>query len=418
MKKIFTLLFLFATAYSFAQTENAIDVDSLLLRGRYQQLLSLLKAAPDSFKKFSTMANVYYQIDKTKLAIVYYEKALDQEEDYKTKVQLGKAYQKVRGYDEAIAVFEDIIEKDPDNLLIKFQLGKLYLKKRKANKAIKTFKELMAVDQANPNYAYQKGIAYAMKKDRNAMIDSFLEAYKTDSVHIKSLYQLANSFFKLKDKDSTNLFLRKGLKLDPTHINMNRLLVNQTFREKRYNETLRALERLDSITPNEIFVLNMFGRTYYNMEQYEKSKEYFTESKDRDPNDFKTWTYLGHNEMKLGNYKLAELNYNMATFMGKDKRDEEYYGLGHAYLKQEKMLQAILMFDKAYKEDRGNYKALYQKAKTTDDYYKEKKKAYRLYLQYVLHFEDMDKDLTAYAQRRIAEIKKEYFMKGEELKDY
>jgi len=418
MKKNITLLALIlVTSWGFAQ-EELVTVDSLLLRGRYQEVLSLLKDAPDSFKKFSTMGNVYYQIDKTQLAIDYYVKALDQEEDYKTQVQLGKAYQKVRAYDEAILVFENILEKDPKNLLIKFQLGKLYLKKRKANKAIKTFDELIAADQTNPNYAYQKGIAYAMKKDRNAMIDSFLEAYETDSVHVKSLYQLANSFFKLKDKDSTNLFLKKGLELDPNHINMNRLQVNQTFREKRYEETLKTLERLDSITPKEIFVLNMFGRTYYNMENYEKSKEYFTESKDRDSNDFKTWTYLGHNEMKLGNYKMAELNYMMATAIGKDKRDEEYYGLGHAYLKQEKPLQAIAMFDKAYKEDRGNYKALYQKAKTTDDYYKEKKKAYRLYLQYELQFENMDKDLTAYAQRRIKEIKKEYFLKGEELKDY
>jgi tetratricopeptide (TPR) repeat protein len=417
MKKTFVLLFLFATAFGFAQKENTADVDSLLLRGRYQQVLSLLKEAPDSFKKFSTMGNVYYQIDKTQLAIDYYVQALEKEDDYKTQVQLGKAYQKVRGYDEAIAVFEDILEKDPDNLLIKFQLGKLYLKKRKANKAIKTFTELMAVDQTNPNYAYQKGIAYAMKKDRNAMIDSFLEAYETDSMHVKSLYQLSNSFFKLKDKDSTNLFLQKGLALDPTHINMNRLLVNQTFREKRYDETLKALQRLDSITPNEIFVLNMFGRTYYNMNQHEKSKEYFTESKDKDSNDFKTWTYLGHNEMKLGHYKMAELNYRMATFIGKDKLDEEYYGLGHAYLKQAKPLEAIAMFDKAYKEDRGNYKALYQKAKTTDDYYKEKNKAYKLYDQYMLQFENMDKDLTAYVQRRIAEIKKEYFMKGEALEE-
>lgn len=415
MKKTFALLFLWVSSFGFGQEKNPIDVDSLLLRGRYQKVLSLLKDAPDSFQKFSTMGNVYYQIDKTKLAIVYYEKALDQKEDYKTKVQLGKAYQKVRGYDEAIAVFEEITEKDPENLLIKFQLGKLYLKKRKANKAIKTFKELMALDQSNPNYAYQKGIAYAMKKDRNEMIDSFLEAYEADSVHVKSLYQLANSFFKLKDKDSTHLFLKKGLELDPNHINMNRLMVNQTFREKRYNETLKALERLDSITPNEIFVLNMFGRTYYNMNQYEKSKDYFTKSKDKDSNDFKTWTYLGHNEMKLGNYKMAELNYRMATFIGKDKRDEEYYGLGHAYLKQEKPLEAIAMFDKAYKEDRGNYKALYQQARTTDDYYKEKKKAYQLYDQYVLQFENMDKDLTAYAQRRISEIKKDYFMKGETL---
>jgi tetratricopeptide (TPR) repeat protein len=420
MKKIVFLLTLFIVTQSLSQesTQKSFqEIDSLLLTGRYQLALQKLESSEDSFLKFSAMAAVFYQVDKTQKAIQYYEKALALKDDYKTKIQLGKAYQKVKAHNKAIAVFEGIIENDPENLLIKYQLGKLYLTKRKANKALKTFEELQASDNDNPNYAYQKGIAYAMKKDRNAMIDSFLEAYRSDSTHVKTLYQLSNSFFKLKDKDSTRLFLEKGLALAPNHISMNRLMVNQNYREKKYPEVLEVLERLDSLTPNESFVINMFGRAYYNLGKNEMAKEYFERSKEIDMSDFKTWTYLGHVEMKLENYAKANLNYRMASFIGKEKRDEEYYGMGHASLKLEKPKEAMAMFDKAYKENRGNYKALYQLALTTDSYYKDKKKAYRLYEQYNLQFENMDAEITAHVQRRIKEIKKDYFMKGIPIED-
>lgn len=419
MKKVFFLLVITVSFSLTAQNseETYKEIDSLILVGRYQKALSQLDKVEDSFDKFKTIASIYYQVDKTKQSVVYYEKALTEKEDYKTQIQLGKAYQKLRNHKKAIEIYEQLLEKDPYNLLIKYQVGKLYLTQRKANKAIKTFEELIAVDKTNPNYAYQKGVAYAMKKKRDDMINSFLEAYKTDSTHIKSLYQLANSYYKLQDTDSTYLFLKKGLDLEPNHINMNRLMVNHTYREKQYDVTLQVLEKLDSLAPNELFVTNMFGRTYYNKEEHEKAKEYFEKSKDIDRTDFKIFTYLGHTEMKLKNYQKAKFNYMMATYIGITKRDEEYYGIGHANLKLKKPLEAMSMFDKAYKENRGNHLALYQLAKTTDDYYKEKKKAYKLYDQYILQFENMDKDFTAYAKRRMQEIKKEYFLKGEKLED-
>ncbi|MEQ6125338.1 tetratricopeptide repeat protein [Pseudotenacibaculum sp. MALMAid0570] len=416
MKKIFLFIFIASSCIGFSQSKDLFpEIDSLISNGRYKKALVELDLLEDSFRKFKTIANVHYQLDKTKLSVVFFEKALQEKEDYKTQVQLGKAYQKLKAHVKAIEIFESILEQDPDNLLIKYQLGKLYLTKRKANKAIKTFEELLVTDNTNPNYAYQKGVAYAMKKQRNSMIDSFLEAYQIDSTHVKSLYQLANSYFKLQDADSTNLFLRKGLELEPYHINLNKLMVNQTYREKKYNETLKVLEKLDTITPNELFVTNMFGRTYYNIEEHEKAKEYFEKSKEIDRTDFKTFTYLGHTEMKLKNYQKAKFNYMMATYIGVEKRDEEYYGMGHANLKMNKPKEAMAMFDKAYKENRGNHLALYQLAKTTDDYYKDKKKAYRLYDQYILQFENMDKDFTAYAKRRLKEIKKDYFLKGEKI---
>jgi len=420
MKKTFALLLLLVSFSLVSQTELPYkEIDSLILKGRYKEALYKLNSFDNSLLKNTTIASIYYQLDKTKQAIVYYEKALEINDDYKTKVLIGKAYQKTKNYNKAIEIYEGIVKDDPQNLLIKYQLGKLYLSKRKAKKAIKTFEELYVVDKSNANYSYQKAIAFAMVNERNKMIDSFLEAFETDSTHVKSIYQLANSYYKLKDTDSTNIFLNKGLALESNHINLNKLIVNQSYRQKRYKETLKTLKKLDSLTPNQVFVINMFGRTYYNIGEYEKAKEYFEISKEFDRKNFKTYTYLGHIEMKLENYLKAQLNYRIATFIGKipDKRDEEYYGIGHANLKLKKPKEAIVMFGIAYKENKGNHKALFQLAQTSDDYYKEKKKAYEHYSQYISQFERMDPELTAFVKRRIKEIKKDYFLRGEKLED-
>lgn len=115
-------------------------------------------------------------------------------------------------------------------------------------------------------------------------------------------------------------------------------------------------------------------------------------------------------------YQKARLNYMIATFKGKQPRDEELFGLATTYLKEKKPKQAIKAFQEAFDENSRNYKALYQLAKTCDDFYKDKKIAYKHYIKYIETFYDKDDVIAAFVKRRIKDIKKEYFMKGEILK--
>jgi tetratricopeptide (TPR) repeat protein len=119
--------------------------------------------------------------------------------------------------------------------------------------------------------------------------------------------------------------------------------------------------------------------------------------------------------MALKEHKKALFDYMWATTKGKKKRDEAYYGLGTVYLETNKRSEAIAMFKQALKENRNNYKALYQLALTEDSFYKDKKIAYQHYKNFIEKFRGRDKDLANYSKRRISEIKKEYFMKGETL---
>jgi tetratricopeptide (TPR) repeat protein len=159
----------------------------------------------------------------------------------------------------------------------------------------------------------------------------------------------------------------------------------------------------------------MLGRTFYNLDSLDQAKKYFKKLYALDRENYKSWTYQGHIALKEKNYKSASLNYRMATFIGKEKRDEEYYGLATVAFETEKPTEAILYFNKAFKENYNNYKALYQLAKISDDYYKDKKIAYKHYLKYMNKFQDNDTVISSFVKRRIQEIKKAYFLKGEKL---
>lgn len=414
-KVLVVLLLLLCIVKVEAQTSTFMVSDSLFENGRYQLALQELDLKLPSFLSNYKKAVIYESIDNYKKTATFLEKALVFKENKKAKLKLAKTYQRLNKRDKSIKIYEEILAKDSLNLVLKYQLGKLYLLTRKPEKAVNTFKHLISKDETNANYSYQLGLSFSIQGKRNLMINSFIDAYKKDTLHLNAIARLATSFNKLKDKDSTKLFVDKGLFLDRNHINLNKLKINQLYRDKKYKEAIPFLLNLDSLDKKETYSKSMLGRTYYNLDSLEQSKKYFKKLYRVDRENFKTQTYLGHIALKEKDYRSAMMNYMMATSIGKEKRDEEYYGLATAFYETKMPNKAIKAFEKAYLENRRNYKALFQLAKLSDDYYKDKKIAYKHYNKYIDSFSDKDEDMANFVRRRLKDIKKKYFLSGESL---
>lgn len=415
MKKKILIVVLFAILKVEAQTSTFAVADSLFAKGRYKLALKELDKKEASFLSNYKKAVIYESIDNYKKAAYYLEKAIAFKDDEKAKLKLAKNYRALKQSKKAIPIYEDILAKDSLNLVLKYQLGKLYIINKKPKKAITTFKYLVKNDEENANYSYHLGLSYALNGQRDPKINSFIDTYQKDSTHFRAISRLAKSFYKLKDLDSTQLFVDKGLVLSPNDLDLNKLKINQLFREKKYKESIPFLLNLDSIYTKETYSTSLLGKAYYNIDSLEKAKKYFTKLKFKDRENFKAHTYLGHIEFKLQNFEAAKMNYLFATFIGKEKRDEEHYGLARVFYELKKPKQAINSYQEAFKENRKNYRALYQLAKLSDDYYKDKKIAYKHYIKYIETFYDVDEGMSAFVKKRIKEIKKDYFLRGESL---
>ncbi|WP_298765779.1 tetratricopeptide repeat protein [uncultured Polaribacter sp.] len=416
MKKKVLIVVLFVVVKVEAQTSAFAAIDSLFENGRYQLALQKLEAMnPPSFLSNYKTALIYESIDNYKKTVSFLEKALEFKEHKKASLKLAKAYLRLFKPNKSIKIYEDLLAKDSMNLVLKYQLGKLYLQNRKSENAISLFKDLTTKDTLNPHYSYQLGLAYSFVNDGNRMMNCFLDVLEKDSTHLKAITKLAIQYFALRDKDSTYLFINKGLRLDENHISLNRIKANQLYSEKKFKATIPVLLRLDSLEKMEHFTNNMLGKSYYQLEDYKNAKDRFKNVVKIDAEDFKAFTYLGNIALKEKDYRMAMFHYLRAAKVGKEPRDNAYYGLATMFYEQEKPKSAINYFKKAFDENAQNYKALFQQAKLSEDYYKDKKIAYDLYKKFKSRFFRRDKEMSDFVESRIVAIKKAYFIKGESL---
>lgn len=399
-----------------AQTSTFSHADSLLNAGRYQLALKNLKQI-DTLQEVSNfkIGNIYTSIDDYKNAIKYYQKSLLFKESTIVKISLAKAFYKTRQYKKAIHIYKQLLDVDSNNLLITYQLGKLYYAINDLKNATITFKKLTNKDPKNPNYYYQLGLIEIRRSNGNGMLDNFLKAYKSDSTHIKSVYQLAKTFAQIRKRDSSRLFTDVGLRLDSMHVNLNKLKINELFRKKKFHLAIKRLKIIDKVSQNDLYIKKMLGRSYFNIDSLQLAKAQFLAAKKLDKEDFKIYTYLGHISKLEKNYREAFMNYLRATSIGEKERSEEHYSLGLLYIETKRPKMAIYSFNSALTDNRNKFRALYQKALTSDSFYKDKKIAYELYDEYILRFEEKDKDITKFVSNRLKELKKELFFKGEKV---
>jgi tetratricopeptide (TPR) repeat protein len=407
---IFTLLSIYVTSQ---QQFKAID--NLIETGRYQIALQELNKIESSFKSNYKIATIYDALDNHSKSVQYYRKAISFKDDYRTKFKLAKSLKKAKKYRKALKVYQEIVNADSKNLLAKYDLSKLYLQLKQPKMSKKLLKELILEDSKNANYHYQLGIANALLGKKFKKIDNFLDAYRIDNQHFNAIEKLAKGFTKLKDKDSSAIFIEKGLELNPNHLDLNKLKINSLYIKKGYDESIVYLKHIDSLSPGEHYTHKMLGKSYYKLRNYPKALEHFNKATKINAQDFTAYVYKGKIHLERNEIKEAMFSYGMATFVGKESRDEAHLGLAKVYMEMKLPKRAIDEFKLAVAENHKNIKASYLLAKTSDDYYKDKKIGYKLYQKYLERFEGRSTETDEFVKSRIKEIKKQHFLKGEIL---
>lgn len=415
MKKIITLLlFTIAVLKTEAQSSVFTMVDELLLKGDYQLAIQLLdKQEPKTIEILDKTATIYQTVGNYTEAIKNYSEALKLEDNDRIKVKLGNAYNSAGLSNKAVETFEGIIQNDSTNLLVINSLGKLYLGKNKSVKAEKIYTFLKTQDSLNPEYPYK--LAQSLEKQRKyfRMCDSYLDAYSIDSLHLKSIYGLAKFFKELREKDSTMLFIDKGLNIDSINVNFLQLKANELYFSKEFKNAIVYLKKLDSLQFKSLNTLEMFGMCYSNLKELDSAEIYFKKALKIEQNDPKILYRLASLYYDKENFKLAKIYLTRSIHSGKGDLDKQYYLSGIIAFEEKELKLALDNFEKAFKNNSKNYKALFELAMASDIYYKDQKIALKYFEIFIKRYKNKDKVMTLYANERIKEIKKAFFIEGE-----
>lgn len=397
-----------------AQSSVFTVVDSLLLKGNYQKALVLLdNTQPKTFAVLEKVASIYQSIGNENKALKYLNKALELENSETAKVKLAQLYLAMGLTSKAVETYEVLIKNDTSNLLVANSLGKLYLSQNQPKRAEKLFRFLQSKDPENPNFPYQIGESLEKQNKFNEMGQSYLNAYKLDTLHLKSIFELAKFFKALRFQDSTTLFINKGLQIDSNNINFNQLKANDLYFAKDFKNTLTYIKKLDSLNYISVSTYEMAGMCYYNLQEFDLAESYFKKAISLDPSDYTIYYRLATLYYDKKDYKMSKFFLFQSIGAAKPDLDRQYFLIGIIYKEENNLKEAIDSFEKSYQNNYSNYKALFELATTSDVYYEDKKIALKRFQQYISRFKRNDEKMTIYAENRIEEIKKHYFLKGE-----
>lgn len=152
---------------------------------------------------------------------------------------------------------------------------------------------------------------------------------------------------------------------------------------------------------------------YYKLKNLELAEEYFKKGLRIERKNSIILYRLGSLYYEKKDMKMARLYLMQSIMYGRGDLDKQYLLSGIIAKEEFNMKVAVKNFKEAVNYNRDNSDALFHLAFASDSYFKDQKIAMKHYQNYVQKFEGKSPKLTEYANRRISEIKKEYFLKGE-----
>ncbi len=397
MKTLCMIFFLWFVQISFAQTKDSLSYYSST-------------GSATEFAKFKKLGDDYYENGYISKAIENYQKALQIKNDFNVQKKLAKAWSR-KGYGEkAIQIYQSVLSQDSTNVNVRYDLAILLAKKGRIEPAIKLLYALEKTDPKNPDYSYQIG---QLEADVNRKLDAYLRSYYKDTTLIRSIYKITKLYRQLDNfKDSAQYFLQKGLTLSPNHFGLLRLQVIDLYRDNKFVAMKNLLIKMDSLYPNKLFVKKNLGWVYLNLNQLKEADFYLDQALKIDDEPI-LYYYKGILFFKQKKYKEAKYMQLLAIAKKKVKNDKEFYQLGLIEKEYKHYQKALNYFKKAYKDNVKDYKSLYQQALLTDVFTKNRKKAIKLYQNYLKHFASKDQQTTAAIKKRLNDLKVKEFMNSE-----
>ncbi len=416
-KKILIIIISLIALKTEAQSSVFKVVDSLMLEGKYQLALEKLKNEnPKTTRLYENVGAIYYQIGDYNNAIFYFNEGVKLGTSNSIHMRMAKAYDRIGKSKKAIKIYEVIVQNDSTNLIAANSLGKLYINNSRPVSAEKTYRYLIKQDSLNPNFQYQLGNSLMKKGGKFEMVDYFLKAYELDSLHSKSVYRLAEFYKDIKDKDSTLLFIDKGLEISPNDINFLQLKANFSYTSKEYELALVHLKKLMHLNYKTKNIYDMVGMSFSKLEKLDSAKIYFNKALRVERMDSKILFRIAKIYHQQDSLKKATFYAGMSIYGLKPDFDKEYYFLGILQKEAGELNPAIQSFEKAYQNNHGNYKALFELAFASELYYKDKKIALKHYQNYKEKFKSKDEEYTSFVNSKIKHLKTALFMEGEKVK--
>jgi tetratricopeptide (TPR) repeat protein len=260
----------------------------------------------------------------------------------KVDFTIGRIFMEQKRYDEAIALFMDMLEREPDADVARSLLALAYYEKGRKDKAKHILLQISPQDKGYNEAIFMLVKIYSEEKNYDAAIDLVTKVLQSAEPVPTNYYFVLASLYEEAGKlidaekvfvealnqfpESTEVYFKYGMFLE---------------RSGRLDEALVQMEEVLALNPQDAYALNYIGYTWAERnENLERALDYIKQAISLRPEDGFIRDSLGWIYFRLGELKkaVAELE-KAAAIEPEDPTVQEH--LGDVYLAQGKKQQAV-----------------------------------------------------------------------------
>ncbi len=353
-------------------------------------LLSICIKAEAQFSALTNAEHLFATGNYSK-AIEAYKKQPNQSAVFS---KIAKAYIAIGNYDEALVFYQKSIEANPNNLLYKLEYGKLLFKVKKYEDASLVFDNLIKTDSVNPNYYYHKGLCYAATKDTldNAQ-KMFKKAFALDNKHQKVIAKLARWHLVKRQHSTVDYYTNLGLKNYANNKTLISIKAQNYYWKEEYENAAKWFEKLIALNENKQSYYEKLSFCYAQIYENKKAIEYGLKALKMQPNNttnliiqsqlyLKEASYFNRKE----DYDNAEKYITLALNFLDQPLHAEYLQLASIYGQKKQYDKAINYTKIAIDEDPTNDYIHYRLLLLKSRYYKDDTAKLKVYEGFVEKF--------------------------------
>ncbi|MEI9972606.1 MAG: tetratricopeptide repeat protein [Ignavibacteriota bacterium] len=274
-----------------------------------QYFKEALKADPKARDTYEELTDLYLAINHAGDAIAVAQDALKQNPDniaahrmlgrvYFSQINKGAQGQiDERALRMAMQEFQKVTEKDPKDTDSWVTLGRLYAGTNDSSDAEKAYNTALALDPDNEEALTGLALVYGNNGDTGKAIEK-LKAATEKNPNPRSLMILAEAYRNQKDFKNAAEAEKKALELQPENERLAQALANDLTESGQLDEALAVFSELAAHNPKENAYPLQMAEIYGKKQDYAKAHESIEKAKKADPGD---------EDVRKAEIRLAEL---------------------------------------------------------------------------------------------------------------
>jgi len=220
----------------------------------YESALTLFESCiicwPLRYEPYWFGGDAAYRIDQIEKAYELSKRAYEIEPDSIVVVQLYANMAMVnQKFDEAEAILQELIERDPTNAMNLFSVGDIYNERNDTTKAVEYYQRALEIDKDNKEGWLSLGLIYFQMQNFCKAAESFERFVSFGEAGTEDIFIYLLSMYQCSDKEdnlrSLKTELEKFTMENPSHCDGWQLIANTYLRLKMKKEAIEANKKLE-----------------------------------------------------------------------------------------------------------------------------------------------------------------------------